>query len=358
MQLNKLAKKIFAAGLAVSLMMANAGVSFAEPFSYTGITPADTKFTKVLDLGENKNIPAIEFKYTIEASKEKIDGTSSTFEVLPGIGTPSITTAAFEGGTVAEGATSASKDVSISFEGITFTEPGVYRYIINETDNKEAYIKYDEKLARYLDVIIIDDNGALKLGSYYLHDSEDAPKTDGSDTKSAGYTNEYLSQDLTISKTVSGNQASRDKYFKFDVSIENLPAGNICTVDISGADATTGSNAATLDDYEGKANPTSITASENGSATATFYLQHGQSVVIKGLAKGAAYTVTETPEEYTTDNAEITGTIGDEAATAAFTNTKEGTIPTGVILDSAPFILIIGLAAAALVITAARKKSR
>ena len=358
MRLNKLAKKIFAAGLAVSLMMANAGVSFAAPFTYTGITPEGTKFVKTLNMGENKNIPSIEFQYEIKAVESKIPGTETNFEVLPGIGKPSIETAKFEVGTVAEGTTSATKDVNISFTGITFDEPGVYRYEITEKNNGEAYISYDTNLTRYLDVIIIDNNGTLKVGSYYLHDTPDAPKKDGSDTKSAGYTNSYVSQDLTISKTVSGNQASRDKYFKFDVVIEGLTAGNVCTVDLTNAIATVPQNTATKDDYEGKTNAASITADASGKAIATFYLQHNQSIVIKGLAKGATYTVTEDPEEYKTDSAELTGTIGETAATAAFTNTKDGTIPTGVILDSAPFILIIGLAAAALIFTAARKKVR
>ena len=45
MRLNKLAKKIFAAGLAVSLMMANAGVSFAEQsFKYDPISGGETEF--------------------------------------------------------------------------------------------------------------------------------------------------------------------------------------------------------------------------------------------------------------------------------------------------------------------------
>ena len=65
MRLNKLAKKIFAAGLAVSLMMANAGVSFADPFTYDPIPGTTTTFTKTLDLGSNANIPAVEFEYTM-----------------------------------------------------------------------------------------------------------------------------------------------------------------------------------------------------------------------------------------------------------------------------------------------------
>ena len=362
MRLNNVVKKIFAAGLAVSLMMANAGVSFA--FTYRPISGTTTTFTKTLDLGSNANIPAVEFEYTIAPGTEKIAAADNTFEVLPGVGTPTITKATFAAGPLADGATTAEQTVTVSFTNVNFTEPGVYRYIITETKNQQyGFIEYDSKENRYLDVCIVDDgNGALEVGNYVLHETAVAPNSKGTatDAKSTGYTNKYLNQDLTISKTVSGNQASRDKYFKFDVTVENLTAGNICSVDTSHADGTVGSNAATLDAYEGETNATSITADASGKATATFYLQHGQSIVIKGLAKGASYTVVETPEEYTCDaaNNTISGEIADAAATAAFTNTKKGTVPTGVILDSAPFILIIVLAAAALAFTAARKKNR
>ena len=97
-----------------------------------------------------------------------------------------------------------------------------------------------------------------------------------------------------------------------------------------------------------------------------FYLQHGNKIVVKGLAEGTSYKVDEDKEDYTKaitgDPNEGTVTKPEEGElkdlNVTFTNTRKGIIPTGVILDSAPFIMIIVLAAAALIFTAARKKNR
>ena len=52
------------------------------------------------------------------------------------------------------------------------------------------------------------------------------------DNKSQGFTNVYESYELTVSQTVSGNQASHDKYFKINVKIENAPANAVFNVSI------------------------------------------------------------------------------------------------------------------------------
>ena len=118
-------------------------------------------------------------------------------------------------------------------------------------------------------------------------------------------------------------------------------------------------DSATNADYIGKKNPTSITADDEGKATATFYLQNGQSIKILGLAEGTAYEIEETPEDYVA-SARITGdtertadssdvALADnkvfdteltEDTTVAFTNDRQGTIPTGVILSVAAPVAI------------------
>ena len=100
-----------------------------------------------------------------------------------------------------------------------------------------------------------------------------------------------------------------------------------------------------------------------------FYLQNGQSIKILGLPQGAEYSVTETPEDYkqTVGNDLVAvaaqGNEGDADYVAAitysgaalgelsqdtyvgYTNTRDGVIPTGVLLTIAPFavgILLFG----------------
>ena len=40
------------------------------------------------------------------------------------------------------------------------------------------------------------------------------------DKKSQGFTNSFDTSDLTLRKQVTGNQASRDKYFEFTLNID------------------------------------------------------------------------------------------------------------------------------------------
>ena len=83
-------------------------------------------------------------------------------------------------------------------------------------------------------------------------------------------------------------------------------------------------------------------------------LKHGDTLSIANLPYNVTYTVTETADaDYETTKTGDTGTINAAEQTAAFTNTKEGSIDTGVTTENLPYVLLIGfvvLAGAALLI--------
>jgi len=172
-------------------------------------------------------------------------------------------------------------------------------------------------------------------------------------TKTDNITNYYQSYDLTISKTVTGNQGSRDEYFSFTVEI-TAPAGSKFSVDT--ANSTFDADVAANTINGAHTNPTSLeVASGETKATATFWLQNGQNVKITGIGSGTTYKITEgfdtnSPLGYT-----VTATLNDVAQTltsngfegtlttdseAKFTNAKNGVIPTGVLLSATPVIVI------------------
>ncbi|MBQ1903370.1 MAG: hypothetical protein II168_03290, partial [Ruminococcus sp.] len=195
--------------------------------------------------------------------------------------------------------------------------------------------------------------------------------------KSSGFTNKYDAYDLVFSKTVKGNQGSKDKYFKFDVSISGAKGAEIA-VSGQGTDFAAEPEKSTSTTYLASDMKTANTKDEDadlegqqlkadadGHITATFYIKHGQKVTLQGIPAGAKYTVTETQEDYTA-NVSVTETAdpSDAAAnsdkngitdqttgiqgntTAAFTNTREGTIPTGILSNVALPAGIISLAVA------------
>ena len=279
-------------------------------------------------------------------------------------------------------------EVTVDFTNVTFAEPGIYRWVISETSaalspaqgskgsNNESYgIINDENPTRYLDVYI-DHNtfqgsngsgtGTLKVVGYVLHSSKNFQPSSSSeilepenDTKAIGYTNTFETHDITLNNTVGGNQGSTNKYFKFTISITNAGASNLIT--FSGAhDAKVivdSHNSVTDKTYNNKENPTSVTTDQYGSAIVDVYLQHGQTYVIQGLPKNTSVGIWEIQDDYNAQyQIQQNGTIKDansenraevnnitQDTIVSFTNTKNGTIPTGLIVTALPGLLLVSI---------------
>lgn len=371
-------RKIAMAIMTATMIMSAVPVCAADN-SYIGVAGESAKFDKYLVMDKEANVPNASFTYTIEPGTAKtysVEG--KKFEVLAGVGTPSMTdedttidgyqlvfkptdtlnTTLQTGDQVKDFDANkqgyAKKTSTVDFSGVTFTEPGIYRYVITETGTNQA-VTNDTNDKRYLDVYVTDDNGELKVSGYILHatDSEvgmgDSQGSDGkqTDNKSQGFTNTYDTSNLTFKKEVSGNQASHDKYFEFTVEIKDAVPGTVYNVDITGATATSGGNAATIAANANKANVTQLTVGADGKVTQKFYLQHGQYITIQGIAKDSTYTVTENKEDYKSEAAVVegykdptTGIVVSTDLNTSYLNTREGTIPTGVIMTVAPFAAV------------------
>lgn len=297
----------------------------------------------------------------------------------------------------------AKKTLTLDFSTVQFTEPGVYRYLITETGTNQGITNdtgvstADQNTYRTLDVYVEDYAGYLAaketatpgstsgytavngkellITGYVLYDGKhgDAPSATATTTtnKSTSYTNAYATYDLTFSKTVTGNQGSKDKYFAFTVAISGAVEGTVYDVSYAddnndnttdgNADATISANpnSATTCITSNVTQPSTLTVGSDGTVSQVFYLQHGQSIAIRGLTEGTKYTVSEDPEDYKPSAVATAGDdqkTGDESAAGSaitlssnamsddyiqgnavidFTNTREGLIPTGVILSIA-----------------------
>lgn len=377
-------------------MLLNGTTVFAAGTNYTGVTGTTTTFDKYLVMDTQANVPNASFSYNITPGTAKSYSVGEKkFEILAGIGTPTMAgvdsvtdnTIAFKQGEAitATGTANAGdqvkdltttqkyvkKTATLDFSGITFTEPGVYRYVITETGDNLG-IKNDTNTKRILDVYVIDKAGALEIASYVLHATESDLKMgddsgtveiEASEMKSQGFTNVYDSSDLTFRKEVAGNQASRDKYFEFTVNITGAVAGTVYEVDTTNADGTSKTNAATITANAEKTNVNRMTVGTDGTISQDFYLQHGQEIKIQGIAKGTEYNVTENKEDYKSEakavtgyTDEVSGTIASRDLKTSYKNTRSGVIPTGVIMTVAPFAAVTLLGAVGMVTIKMRKK--
>ena len=364
-----------------------------------------TTFDKYLVMDAQAEVPNASFTYAVTAGTAKAyDVAGKKFAVLAGVdadkvtmagvGTETANTITYKPGdktlndvnalvkdyeTLSE--KYAKKTATLDFSKCRFTEPGIYRYIVTESGTNQA-VTNDADATRVVDVYVNDASGEgenkLTIAGYVLHsNADDAPdvslgENNGSTgsyvgTKSQGFTNSYDTSDILIAKQVSGNQASRDKYFEFTVNITGAVPGTVYDVDLSNADATTQSNAATIKDNEGKTNPATLKVGEDGTVTQKFYLAHNQDIVIQGVAKDSKYKVTENAEDYKSTPADAisdeadkgdapSGTVASEDIYTGYLNTRNGVIPTGVIMTVAPFAAVTLLGGAGAVTMVMKKK--
>lgn len=421
------AKRKLIALITVMLMVIMTVMPVSAASTYgDGVAAQNVEFNKILIVKQGDDIPDVSFDYTVSVPSAKIDAVPDvTLEVLPGVGTPTVSTVTYSKTADTKDATSKvtgydtiTKTVTVDFTGIKFNEPGVYRYYIQEKDDQVPGVVYDVDATsittqgdryRTLDVYVEDDTTTslgLKITGYVMYDGQvaDAPAVPGTTetaasgaaitstvtvtdlkgdsqgasritgaTKTDNIMNYFDAYNVTISKTVEGNQGSKDKYFEFTFEVNGLSAGTKYIVDISNAEANPTATPATT--VTVAANPTTVTADASGAISQKFYLQHGQSIIIRGLARDTKYTVSENKEDYkasivatedvvdnsvtianTGDSATDSGIVGNTAL--AFTNTRDGIIPTGILLSATPWIIVGVVVVAGLAFFAIRSRRK
>ena len=358
--------------LAFVLLLGTTAITVSAETTYAPIG-GSTTLVKNLVVDSDANIPDITFSYTIRRGTPK-DATANTIEILESpLGGGNIGTAIFSNADTANaidglpsdtdrdhptaGKKFAQKSIEILFPVGTFIKPGVYRFVITETNSNLPGVTYDSEPTRYLDVFVVaDKNNELSVESYVLRDSATDIGTNGGyvedpDVKSSGYINSLTQYDFDFSKTISGNQGDKNKRFNFTLNITGANPGTYPII---------------ANDVQG--NPTSITVGANGTATNEYSLTDGSTVKVIGLNKGAVCTVTEDPDDYTAthrlDSGEENSGPSQDAVTldsdhsVAFTNTRNGIIPTGIIMTIAPFAIGICVFGAVFIFIICKRKRR
>lgn len=365
-------KRLLTAAASVVMLAACAVTAMPAHAANTAVAgPSEVKIKSYLVIGKDANIPAATFTYDVEAGPEQdADATQNKGRIEAGINPESVTVQdavfiAGEGttaGNVTAGGTIAPsddykyavKEIKANFSGVSFTAPGVYRYVIDDVTTNPATGVTCDTNQYYIDIEVQSDaDGKLSIGDVGFNNGT---------TKVTAFVNTFASTSLTLQKEVTGNQGDRNKYFAFEVMLDDAPANSVYNVTYPATDNYTTDGA----------NTGNITVSADGTATKTVYLKDGQNIIINGLTAGTKYTITETDytaEGYTTTNTKNTGdgadgkttteqTMGSTADTVTFTNNKEGSVPTGILLDTAPYIVLVALVGVGLIALFATKKRR
>jgi hypothetical protein len=382
------------------IMMSISTLAAITPVNGTSIT-----FDKFLVLPESTAVPDASFTYAItagETAEYSVGNGAKTVRItagpspssieMDGVGTGAsdneIKIAAGESTTnyagkpptdliknFVPGQKYVKKTATLDFSGVTFTAAGIYRYIITETGGNEG-ITDDMDSTRAIDVYVAyipdDGDGYLRIAGYVMHANEsDAAvgeiyaSTDPNSadaTKKLGFTATIVTEDIEITLYTSGNQASKDKYFKVRVEISGAISNSEINVGLAADTSTGDANPATKDAYKNQTNATVITVDASGNADVYYYLCSGQSFRMFSLSPGTSVVITEDEEDYLAEtevngdvvkpktSTDTSGTITTDTVPGVtrviLTNTRNGLIPTGTVLMVFPYIMIavIGLA--------------
>lgn len=332
-------KKLFAGVVAAAMIATMSFPAFAtRPTPNVGSDGLVTITKKYTVTGsEEKKAPAETFTFTVTPGA-KVNGAEKTVEKSEATTIPTMAANSNEK-TVAF--TALTEDgtgtFTVDVANLNITKPGMYYYTVTETPSNTAGVGYAAKSMIMVITAGYADDGEDSSLSYWaaLHDS-----TNYND-KNSKFENTYTAGSLKVTKKVTGSLGDKDKKFNVDVTF-TAPAGK--TVKSTITYVNNGAESIAPDAW--KLN----TTTNQYEAKVTVELAHEGSVQFNNIPKDVTYIVEEqdySGAEYTaTYEGDKSGTIANDVKSTTITNHKgDDNIDTGVILDNAPYILMLAVVA-------------
>lgn len=360
-------KKVLSLVLALVLLLSVSATAFAD----TPTTLTDTSTVKVWKQYK-VTAPAPDETFNFTVTKD----TTKTAAEIQGV-MPTIEASGFS---IAFTNVTGTANNSYTITLPAFTRVGEYYYTISETAGTTAGVEYDSTSVR-LKVTVLTQNGQFYRYVELFRIGEGA---NGSDVKVGGdptsptggtytpaFTNTFTATTptppsggepggddnnvtaLSLQKLVTGNYGDTDQYFDFKVVFtvpngENYDNGTITVSETSYA-------------VNGTKNPTTIIKDTDGTFTATFKLKANETLQFGSVPVGMTYAFTEEnqPTDYTVTSANCSGTVTEnQNIKATITNYRDKEIPTGISLDSLPYVIILATVAAAALLIVLKKKAK
>ena len=359
--------------------------------------------------------PAVTYTYQLAPATETVINTAQIKDkdgvvagVKPGVADGAkLNTAsvAFAADVMVESVTSEGKSVKkpieIEVDPSKFSQPGVYRYVIEETDpidlDAKGVVTATDTNAniRYLDVYIQRNNttNAMEVYGYVLFKStvdktldasDKNPATADLDEKTDGFTDDddtkddanvdtYTTYNLEVKKTITGAMGDTSHEFPFTINLTGSVEGAKFTVDEI---PTTVGNGGAIEVTKGLANndtvkivgvPQSVGATLAGTVkeendtqdvytpsivTADTKGFYNQALSLTGSAEKFENGVTETVS-FNLNNAKSDAET--ELSHITINNDLPAISPTGVVLRVAPYAIMLGAGVALFIVLKLRK---
>ena len=347
MKANKLMKALAASAMSLALvagMTAMPAMAETNPLTVSGNT-VSVKVSVDMNGAVGAGLPKATYNFTVASID--VDSITSTKENNAKDGVMAAVNASqsvvFDGSETVDGTSKKATDtLSIAFTPTAFNDTGAGIYYYKLTQTNANYAGLTQDCSDYVLKVYVTNGGTgLELNSAELRL---LTGTTVGATKTDEIVNSYATTTLTLSKNVDGDFGDRTRPFSFSITLTdpNTTVMNSVTV---------GSESKTF---------------TGGTLTFTYNLKHGENVVIQGLPAGVGYSIQETGLDGTgytvtyTDTANTlatetgvnpaTGTTVATAETITATNTIQDTPATGIILNVAPYALMVVIALAGVVV--------
>ena len=318
----KLTKGLAAAAISAAMMLGAAVPALATPNYGTGDQPEAYLNKSYTATGDGATAPSEAFRLTALTATNPA---AESFGALPTVNT-----------------TSEINTTTQNYFVITlpnYDKVGEYTYTFSEQvpTKKTAGVTYDTEeyqlKVTVINEVTTNENGqeiptGKLIRKVAVRKSSD--KTTDPETKVKEIKNTYKANTLTVGKKVEGILGDTSKEFTLTVTFD-APKDTAWT------------NA--IDATPNDAQKASVT--ENGD-TYTVKVKDGGKVTFKNVPDNAEYTVTEVEagqDNYTTTGEVKKAEVLDKNETVTVINSKGGDVDTGVLLNNAPYVAIIGGAA-------------
>lgn len=344
MKLNT-AKKLTAGALALSMMFAMAvPMAFATGSEVVPSTdPHITKKYTATNAGTSS--PEETFTFTAVATDVKNSGVKEDGRTpITEADAPKLTIESAAYGLNGATTAGATKNLTITKDK-AFPNVGIYYYTVTETPSGNAGVKTHEG-AMLLKVSVVYNEAGTLEEKYVFYNGMDSNGEGTTGTKGAAIENTYSAGSLEVKKVVTGNLGDKNKKF------------NVTVTFTAPADKTV---AGTISYSEGGVQKTIAPSDwKDGVVTKEIAVAHNDIVTFTNIPYGVTYTVVEddytkaadgTTKDYDSAKYEFSDTnpikaIDSVSDTVTITNNKgDGEIDTGVILDNAPYMLMLAVVA-------------
>ena len=316
-------KKLICVLLALIFVLSLGTMAFASS------EPVTFNFEKTYTLTGGTAIPGETLKFTVSKANTNPDDTMITVADHTVTGTDNPQTIAV---TIPQ----------------TYSKVGKYNYTVTEQAGNTQGVTYS---TTSFDVQVFVSNDADNDG--LLETQVVFTTSDGKQGKIDGIENTYNMGSLTVEKKIDGNLASSTQKFSIDVTF-TAEEGKVVRSPIS---------------YGGN-KTISVEDMADGKQTVTIELAANETCTFANIPAGVTYSVVEqakhtvadangsNPETgYTVSYSTFDGKISTgDTDKVTVTNTKGTTVDTGIGLDSLPYIMLLVLAAAGLIVFFSKKR--